>query len=119
MALDTVTDYVAQARALLQDTMSPVRYPDSDIIDALNLSLLEARRLRPDLFLGTSPGTLSVTSIGGTNAVPMSTIDEQYRVPLLYFVVGHTLERDEEDGSEMRSQRYKMQFVGKMLALAA
>jgi len=119
MALDTVTDYVAQARALLQDTISPVRYPDSDLVDALNLALLEARKLRPDLFLGASPGTLSVTSIGGTNADPMSAIDEQYRVPLLYYIVGHALRRDEEDGSEARASQFMMQFVGKMLALAA
>ncbi len=119
MALDTVTDYLAQARALLQDKTYPVRYPDSDLIDALNLALLEARKLRPDLFLGTVPGTLTTPSIGGTNPDPMSAIDEQYRVPLLLYVVGHALERDEEDGSEQRAMRYKSQFVGKMLALAA
>ena len=29
----------------------PYRYPDDDLIDALNIGLLEARRLRADLFL--------------------------------------------------------------------
>ena len=119
MALDTVTDYVAQARSLLQDKISPVRYSDGDLIDALNLALLEARKLRPDLFLGASPGALAVTSIGGTTPDPMSAIDEQYRVPLLYYIVGHALERDEEDGSERRAEQFKMRFIGKMLVLAA
>jgi hypothetical protein len=119
MALDTVTDYLAQARSLLQDQTHPVRYSDSDLIDALNLGLLEARKLRADLFLGTTPGTISVTSIGGTNADPMSAIDEQYRVPLLYYVVGHALERDDEDGSDRRAEQYKLRFIGKMMAAAA
>jgi hypothetical protein len=119
MALDTVTDYVAQARSLLQDKTYPVRYSDGDLIDALNLALLEARKLRPDLFLGTAPGTLTTPSIGGANTDPMSAIDEQYRVPLLYYIVGHALRRDDEDGSEARASQFMMQFVGKMLALAA
>jgi|SRR5215204_1567025 len=119
MALDTVTDYLAQARSLLQDRTYPVRYSDSDLIDALNLGLLEARKLRADLFLGTVPGTISVTSIGGTGADPMSAIDEQYRVPLLYYVVGHALERDDEDGSDRRAEQYKLRFIGKMMAAAA
>jgi|SRR5215204_1720157 len=118
MALDTVTDYVAQARSLLQDKTHPVRYSDGDLIDALNLALLEARRLRPDLFLGTSPGTLTTPSIG-TTPDPMGAIDEQYRVPLLYYIVGHALRRDDEDGSEARASQFMMGFVGKMLALAA
>jgi hypothetical protein len=119
MALDTVTDYVAQARALLQDKTHPVRYSDHDLIDALNLGLMEARKLRPDLYLGASPGLLTTPDIGGSAGDPMSTIDVQYRVPLLYFMVGHALERDEEDGSERRAMSYKQRFAGGLLALGS
>ena len=50
-ALDTVAQYLEEARRLLQDEVAPFRYPDDDIVDALNIGLMEARRLRADLFL--------------------------------------------------------------------
>ena len=50
MALDTVQDYVSAARVLLQDTVAPYRYSDADMIAELNLAILEAKRVRPDLF---------------------------------------------------------------------
>ena len=50
-ALETVGQYLEEARRLLQDEIAPYRYPDDDLIDALNIGLLEARRLRADLFL--------------------------------------------------------------------
>jgi hypothetical protein len=37
MALDTVVDYLAQARVLLQDKTYPPRYPDAELVEALNL----------------------------------------------------------------------------------
>jgi hypothetical protein len=46
-------------------------------------------------------------------------VDVQYRVPLLYYIVGHCFMRDEEEGSENRGAQYHQRFIGKMLALAA
>jgi hypothetical protein len=43
----------------------------------------------------------------------------QYRVPLLYYMVGHCFMRDEEEGSGNRGRQYHQRFIGKMLALAA
>ena len=46
--LDTVQDYITDARVLLQDLISPYRYDDPSLLTALNVALLEARRLRAD-----------------------------------------------------------------------
>jgi hypothetical protein len=117
MALDTITDYLAEARILLQDERVPVRYKDSELISALNIAMMEARRLRPDILLGASPGSLAVPEIGATD--PMASIDIQFRTPLLYFVVGHAFERDEEEGASQRAMSYKQRFATSLLAVGA
>jgi hypothetical protein len=40
MALDTVTDYCAEARVLLQDVTNPVRYSDEELTSALQMGLM-------------------------------------------------------------------------------
>jgi hypothetical protein len=118
VALDTITDYCAEARVLLQDVTNPVRYSDEELISALQMGLMEARKLRPDLFLGTTPGLLAIPDPTATGN-QLANVDVQYRVPLLYYMVGHCFMRDEEEGSGNRSAEFHQRFIGKMLALAA
>jgi hypothetical protein len=49
--LETVADYVDDARVLLLDQVQPYRYDDTSLLTALNVALLEGRRLRADLFV--------------------------------------------------------------------
>jgi hypothetical protein len=111
-ALATVEDYVEAARVLLQDTASPYRYPDADFVAALNLGLLEARRLRPDLFIDNSDDVPSFTAVN-TDAVEF---DQQYRLPLVYFITGHIQLRDDEEGTDARAgtfvSRFRSDLVG-------
>ena len=59
MALDTVQDYIDRARTPLLDTYNgPYRYSDADVVENLNMGILEARRLRPELFLSSFSATL-------------------------------------------------------------
>lgn len=112
MTLDTVQDYVREARVLLQDQVSPYRYPDADLVSALNLGILTARRLRPDLFIGVStPPSFSVVD---TTTFAM---DVQYRVPFVYFIVGHAQLRDEEDTQDQRSAAFIGKFTQQLLGL--
>lgn len=110
MALDTVADYIAEARILLQDTVVPYRYTDAELITAFNVGLLEARKLRADLFLGRSVPSFTAVD---TTAV---TMDEQYRLPFVYFIVGQAELRDEEDTQDTRAgallTKFKAQLVG-------
>ena len=82
-ALATVQNYIDEARILLQD-VSGTRYSDTDIVGALNLAFLEARRLRPDFYIKT-PSTIPSYSTGslGTSV----DVDVQYRHAFLYFIV--------------------------------
>lgn len=110
--LDTVADYVREARTLLQDTVPTYRYSDTELLSALNMGVLTARRLRPDLFINTT--TLpSFTAVDGT----LFGMDEQYRVAFVYFIVGHAQLRDEEDTQDARAAAFIGKFTQQLLAL--
>lgn len=110
--LDTVADYVREARVLLLDVVPPYRYPDADLLSALNLGFLEARKLRGDLFLGASFAIPYVTAVD-TTAVAM---DAQYRLPFVYFMTGHAMLRDEEDTQAATAATYIGTFVSALSA---
>lgn len=120
MTLATVADYVNDARVLLQDTVAPFRYADADLVTALNTALMEARRLRPDLFVTmTKSFTQAIpsftTPVDGT-AVPM---DPMYAPALLYYVVGRVQLRDDEMTQDQRSYTFVQRFNAQMLGLTA
>lgn len=117
MALDIVADYVVEVRRILQDTVTPYRYTDTNLCSALNMGLLEARRLRPDLFL-TSGLRNSVPSfpVSNATAVPM---DPQYRPALVYYMAGQTQLMDEETTQDARASVFLNKFVSQLLTLPA
>lgn len=120
-ALDTVGQIVDYARVLLQDTiggidaMNPVetyRYPTEQLIDILNFALMDARRIRADLFL-TTPTEVPFYTFTGVPAVDSAQpvlIDQQYRLALVYFVVGQAHLRDEEDTQDARASAMMLKF---------
>lgn len=110
--LDTVADYVRETRVLLQDAVVPYRYPDIDLLSALNLGMLSARKLRADLFLGVT-ATPYFTAVD-TTAV---TMDQQYRLPFVYFMTGHAQLRDEEDTQDARAAAFIGKFTSQMLTV--
>lgn len=115
MALDTVSDYVRDARVLLQDTVADYRYSDSELVEALNLGLLEIRRLRPELvrtYFRTSIPTFTSTAMSAS--VPM---DQQYRVSLLYYICGHAQLRDDENTQDARASAFFSKFIAQMLTI--
>jgi hypothetical protein len=112
MALDTVQNYVTAARGLLQDKVAPYRYEDSDLLEGLNFAMLDAKKLRPDLFRGL---TLQSFSTVDTTAV---VIDEMYRVAFVYYIVGHAQLRDEEDDQDNRANQFRAKFSALLLSLA-
>jgi len=105
-SLDTVGKIADYARVLLQDTLEPYRYPTANLIENLNVALLDARRLRPDLFLYTPT---DVPSYVATSEVV--DIDQQYRMALVYFVAGQTQMRDEEDVTDARAMLFIAKFT--------
>lgn len=105
--LTTVTSYVAAARSLLQDLIAPYRYSDADLLFALNLALLDVRRLRADVFLAyaTTPqySTVDTTTV---------TLDEQYRLSVVYFMCGYAQLYDDETSQDERAEKFLMRARG-------
>lgn len=115
MALDTVQDYVDRARVLLLDQVEPYRYPTLDLVDALNEGIMEARRLRPELF----PFRVALPdfTVGALSAsVP---IDPMYRVAFVYYMCGNAQLRDEENTQDSRAAAFLNKFVSQMTSLQA
>lgn len=111
MALETVADYVAYARELLQDEKNaPYRYSDASLVRGLSLALLEAKKLRPDLFLNQ---TIPTFTTNDSTTVP---IDEIYRVPMVYYVCGIAQLRDDEEVTDQRAAGFLSMFQSKLVA---
>lgn len=99
--LNTVSDYITDARTLLQDTLVPYRYDDPSLLVAINVTLLEARRLRADLFVFNHKynGQPQAFTANDDTLVDM---EPQFRLAVLHGMVGHALERDQEDYTDAR-----------------
>lgn len=114
MALDTVQDYVGEARVLLQDLVADYRYTDLELVTALNMGIMTAKLLRPDLFIGLT--SLPHFTVSDTTSFAM---DEQYRPAFVYFMVGHVQLRDEEDTQDNRAQAFIGKFTSALRGVAA
>jgi hypothetical protein len=113
-SLDTVAKFVTRARVLLQDTLdAPYRYSDTDLVEALNMAFLEARRLRPDLFLDT----VSLPNFSANDSTAVD-LDEQYRVAFVYYMVGHIQLQDDEATQDARAGAFLAMFRAQLTSLA-
>lgn len=103
----SVQDYVTDVRTIILDKVVPYRYDDDSLVTALNVTLQEIRRLRPDLLVcryGVDvPFFLAVTG----EIVPIET---QFRMAVTYGIIAHTLLRDEEDVQDTRANTFLERF---------
>jgi hypothetical protein len=115
-ALETIGQYIAEARRLLQDQITPYRYPDVDLVEAINIGLMEARRVRADLFLPAFVMPWSDTSgtIDTAKAVPL---DPMYRSTLVYYIVGRAQLRDDESTTDQRAAALITKFTAQLLTV--
>lgn len=115
MALATVAEYITEVRALLQDTITPYRYSDDEIVRALNMAVGDARRVRPDMFISYFEATLPNYS----SASPSATVDipEMYRLAFVYFIAGFMQLRDQEDTTDQRATVMINKFTSQLLVL--
>jgi hypothetical protein len=127
MAFDIVGDYIDDSRTLLQDQVVPYRYSTSDLINALNLTIMDVRRLRPDLlidYLDNVPQYEWNDAI--SNLVPgvdanfddddnptwtmWVPIEQAFRRAIVFGIVGHAMQRDQEDIEDERALARLMTF---------
>lgn len=111
-ALETITDYINDGRTLIQDTLQPFRYLDAELVTAMNVALLEGRRLRPDLFVyrKAPPNQRGrVQSFQGNDGTVL-VMEEQFRLAFLYGMCAQTMLRDDEDIDTERAGMYLKAF---------
>lgn len=120
-SLETVGAYLDESRRLLQDTIVPYRYPDIDLIEALNIGLMEARRLRADLFLPLfEVGWFdSAATIDTTFKAQPVTFDPMYRSALVYYIVGRMQVRDDEATTDQRAGALLTKFTQQLLVISS
>ena len=104
-ALNTVTDYVTASRTLLQDVVVPPRYDDPSLLTALNLTLLEARRVRADLFIYNHKFRGQAQAFTNVDLTYVD-IEPQFRLGILYGMVAHAYMRDQEDYTDDKATAY-------------
>lgn len=112
--LDTVQKVITECRVLLQDTVAPYRYAENELIEALNIAVLEARRLRPELFLNGFSSLPSYSA--GTDAF---SIDPMYRPSFIYYVAGRAQLRDDEPSQDQRATVLMNKFIAQLLSITA
>jgi hypothetical protein len=116
VALETVQDYVDEARTILQDSASPQRYTDVEMVRELNLAILEARRLRHDLFFGYSKKN-PYPQFSADHMDALVPFEEMYRQAITYYLVGKCTLRDEEDTDDKRGAGFVQKFTGQLITL--
>ena len=114
----TVADYVADARTILQDLIPGYRYDDLSLLTALNVAMLEARRIKPELFVYNLAVNGQVQAFQEVDETYVE-IEPQFRLAIVHGLIGHALERDQEDYQDQRATAFLALFtqglVGKAL----
>lgn len=110
----TVADVKARVKSVLKDKVDPLRYADIDIVNAINDSLLEVRRVRPDLFLAKKFKVAVVAA--DSDVLPLE--DFAFN-PVVYFTVGTLMLRDDEFVVDGRAMALINKATGQLLGAAA
>ena len=117
--LDTVGDYLVEARRLLQDEFAPYRYEDDDLVEGLNIAMLEARRLRADLFVTLKFEIPYFVSTGTIDKLAKVPIEPMYRQSFVYYIVGRAQLRDDEATTDQRSMAMMAKFTQQLITIAS
>jgi hypothetical protein len=117
MALETVQDYLARARDILQDTIEPYRYTNEHLVEGLNMGIMEARRIRPESVAAYLGDTLPEYSTANLSATV--DIDQMQRPAFVYYICGHAHLRDNEIAEGSRAAAFLNKFVAQMLTTQA
>ena len=117
--LTTVGDVLSQIRTLLQDVdnsaSSGYRYSTDSILMNLNQGITDMYRIRPDIFV-TNQFKIPVFNSGQLDA--SLSIEEQYIPPLVYYAVGLTQARDDEQTQDARAMAFMKTFQATLLTVS-
>lgn len=108
-----VTDYIKDARTLLQDTIIPYRYDDDSLVVALNAAMLDGRRLRPDLFANSLDNVQQFSQNDSTQVI----MEQSFQLAFVYGLCAHAMSRDQEDIQDERATDYMRTFTKSLIGV--
>lgn len=112
----TFQNVMDDARIILNDeisTLNPIpRYTESQLLSYARSALIEARRVRPDLFLSNL--TTSFASLTAVSTIP---ITDDYLLPMVDYVVHRSELRDDEFAVDGRSAALYQKFKSGLLGI--
>lgn len=118
MSSRTFGDVITRARRILQDTDdSNYRYPQSELVDAVNDALLEVRRCRPDLLMSSNFNPTFVAE-GQVDATEIP-IESHFFQTLVYLTAGYMMLRDDEFSLDSRAVNLLNKGVSQLLTTAS
>lgn len=116
--LNSVADYIRQARVLLQDLVVPYRYSDIDLVDGLNMAVADIARLRPDLCFKLFR-TASFPFYSASAPTTVVAVDYRYRSAALAYIVGLAQLRDAEETTDAHAAALLQKFTAELMTLQA
>ena len=112
----TFQNVMDDARVLLNDEITALnpdpRYTEAQLMSYARSALIEARRVRPDLFL--SYLTTSFAAYTASSTIPIS---DDYLLPLVDYVVHRAELRDDEFAVDGRSATLYQKFKSGLLGI--
>ena len=109
--MSTFQNVIDDARVLLNDAAKN-RYTDTLLLQYANEALAYAKRIRPDLFLGTYKTTLGTYLV--TDTVPLP---PEYSFALKDYVVGRSNAIDDEYALDGRAGAFNQNFKTVLMTL--
>lgn len=114
----TIGTLFTEALVILQD-VAATRFPRTELMEAFNSAMSEARGKRPDVFLGMGLRTPLPYYNAADDLNVAFPIDEIYYSSVLYYIVGRMDLRESVNGDEGRSVALMNKFVAQLLGVAA
>jgi hypothetical protein len=119
----TIGGLITEARVILQD-VDPIidgvnRFSDTDLVDAFNDALLQARAKRPDAFLDMglrNPVPKYVMPDDSDTAFPL---DTGFYPAFLFYVVGRSELREDTFAEDGRATVMMNKFVSQLLQVSS
>ena len=109
--MSTLQSIVDDARVLLNDA-DKNRYADTLLLKYANEALGEAKRIRPDLFIGTFKTALSSLALTDTSPLPL-----EYEAYLKDYVIARANSQDDEYSIDGRASAFMQRFKTGLMSI--
>ena len=109
--MSTLQSIVDDARVLLNDSEKN-RYADTLLLKYANEALGEAKRIRPDLFIGTFKTALAGYALTDNSPLPL-----EYEAYVKDYVVARTNSQDDEYSIDGRASAFMQRFKTGLMSI--